>query len=567
MLKSPGRCLAVAAIAVVLTTAGSVSAAEPPQLTKPVQVTTGDVDPGRTYTTPSIAVDPSNPLTVVATLSEARTRKCGLMRSGDGGQSWERLDSSPALPTHPYCFTANFASSQALVAFGRSSTLYYALPGWDVQDDGNRFNVSLLLARSTDLGNTWQTTIVRNTRGKAGEAQENAGRPITSLVVDTKHGNEDIVYVTWTRSLPNVLAPNAEPVRPFIAVSTDGGRAFSEPIDLTAGVFNSETVRAEALKTTTTLATASPSPTTTAPPAGSRVALPNQAANFGGRDASLTIDKKGTLYVAWRAQTSNITPAVQNAIFLSTSTDRGKTFSVTQVGAYTPRARQPMLRWSPEGGRDGTLHLVYEGTSRPDVANDSDIFYRRSLDGGKTWTDHKVLNDDDPAKIFVQGIPNMAVAPDGRVDIAWWDLRNDPGINFGNDVFYASSSDNGATWSKNIRISDQLIDRRVGVFGNNFDVSGPPALASSNAFAVFGWDDTRNAKPGELGAGTQDLFTAAAQYKAVAGGTSRVVKVVLAAVAGLLFVGLILFLAALGSRRSRPSSDSEVAGQSRAGVR
>lgn len=154
MLKSPGRCLAMAAIAVVLTTAGSVSAAEAPQLTKPVQVTTGDVDPGRTYTTPTMAVDPSNPLTVVATLSEARTRKCGLMRSGDGGQSWERLDSSPALPSHPYCFTANFASSQALVAFGRNSTLYYALPGWDVQDDGNRFNVSLLLARSTDLGNT-----------------------------------------------------------------------------------------------------------------------------------------------------------------------------------------------------------------------------------------------------------------------------------------------------------------------------------------------------------------------------------------------------------------------------
>jgi len=567
MLKSPGRYLAIAAIAVALTTPGTVSAAEPPQLTKPVLVTTGDVDPGRTYTTPSMAVDPSNPLTMVATLSEARTRKCGLMRSGDGGQSWERLDSSPALPTHPYCFTANFASSQALVAFGRNSTLYYALPGWDVQDDGNRFNVSLLLARSTDLGNTWQTTIVHNTRGKAGEAQENAGRPITSLVVDTKNGADDIVYVTWTRSLPNAVAPNAEPARPFMAVSTDGGRVFSEPIDLTAGVFNSETVRAEGLKTTTTLATASPAPTTTAPPAGSRAAQPDQVANFGGRDASLAVDRKGTLYVAWRAQTSNITPAVQNAIFLSTSTDRGKTFKVTQIGPYTPRARQPMLRWSPEGGRDGTLHLVHEGTSRPDVANDIDIFYRRSVDGGKTWSDHKVLNDDDPAKIFPQGIPNMAIAPDGRVDIAWWDLRNDPGISFGNDVYYASSSDNGTTWSKNIRITDQLIDRRIGVFGNNFDVSGPPALASSNAFAVFGWDDTRNSKRGELGAGTQDLFTAAAQYKAVGAGTSRLVKVVLAAVVGLLFVGLILLLAALGSRRSQPSSDAEVAGRSRAGVR
>jgi len=104
-----------------------VSAAEPPTLTKPVQVTTGDVDPGRTYTTPSLAVDPSNPLNIVATLSEARTRKCGLMRSGNGGQTWERLDASPALPSHPYCFTANFAASQALVAFRPGSPFHGCL--------------------------------------------------------------------------------------------------------------------------------------------------------------------------------------------------------------------------------------------------------------------------------------------------------------------------------------------------------------------------------------------------------------------------------------------------------
>lgn len=41
------------------------------------------------------------------------------------------------------------------------------------------------------------------------------------------------------------------------------------------------------------------------------MAEPNQAVNFGGRDASLTIDRKGTVCVAWRAQTSNTTPAVR----------------------------------------------------------------------------------------------------------------------------------------------------------------------------------------------------------------------------------------------------------------
>ena len=89
---------------------------------------------------------------------------------------------------------------------------------------------------------------------------------------------------------------------------------------------------------------------------------------------------------------------------------------------------------------------------------------------------------------------------------------------------------------------------------------GPEAV-SSNAFALFGWDDTRNAKRGEIGAGTQDLFTAAAQYKAVSAGTSRALKIVLAAVAGLVLVGLVLFVAALGARRrSVPPGGPRVAG-------
>lgn len=548
------RVLAAAAAGAFLVVQAQAVAATPPQLTKPVQVTTGDVDPGRTYTTPALAIDPANPLHVVTTVAEARTRRCGLARSTDGGQTWKRLDSSPSLPSYPYCFTANFAASQAMVAFGRNSTLYYALPGWDVQDQGNRFNVSLLLARSTDLGNTWHTTLVRDTRGKQGEDQENAGRPVTSLVVDTKHGNDDIVYVTWTRTLPNKAAPNAEPVRPFLAVSTNGGRDFSQPVDLVAGVFDNAAIRAEAIRTTTTIAGS----TTTTAPAGSRADKIDQAANFGGRDASLALDDNGAVYVVWRAQTANLNPASLNALFLSTSTDRGKTFAVTQVTDWTVRARQPILRWSKDGGRRGTLHMVYEGSDHPTVTNDSDIFYRRSTDGGKSWTDRVVLNTDDPSKLFAQGIPNMTVAPNGRVDVVWWDLRNDPGINFGNDVYHVSSPDNGRTWSKNLRVTDQLVDRRVGVFGNNFDVSGPPALAATNAYVLVGWDDTRNAAPGELGAGTQDLFTAALQYTAVAGGTSRAVKLALAAVGGLVAVGLAMLLVAVGGRdrsqgRARPA--------------
>jgi len=561
------RGFALAAAVGTIAAAGVASAAEPLRVTQPVQLTKGDVDPGRTYTTPSVAVDPGNPQRVVATVSEARGRKCGLARSLDGGRTWNTPDASPSPASYPFCFTANFGVAQGQLAFGRDGRLYYALPGWDVQDAGNRNNVSLVVARSDDLGDSWESTIVRNTRGKQEREVENAARPITSLVVDTR-GASDVVYVTWTRTLTNAVAPNAEPVKPFVAVSRDGAKTFSEPIDLTAGVFNDARIRADALKTTTTTTPTGPTTTTTAPPADSRAAQPDQAGNFGGRDATLTVDDKGTVHVAWRAQSANITPATFNALFLSSSTDQGKTFTVTQITPWVPRARQPALRWSPEGTGSGTLHMVYEGTKRPgNVGDDLDIFYVRSTDAGKTWSEPRVLNDDDQAEVFANGLPNMSVAPNGRLDVVWWDLRNDPGLNYANDVYHTASSDNGQTWSKNLRVTDRIVDRRIGVFGRNFDVSAPPGLGASDDFIVVGWDDTRNATPGELGSGTQDLFTAAVQYAAVGGGTSRATKIVLAGFAGLVAVGLILLLVALARRRAaEPSLERKPSGKAPAAV-
>ena len=67
---------------------------------------------------------------------------------------------------------------------------------------------------------------------------------------------------------------------------------------------------------------------------------------------------------------------------------------------------------------------------------------------------------------------------------------HDPGIQ-ANDVYYAYSTDDGATWSKNIRITDQSVDRRFGLWGANFDQKSPPSVASANQFAAFAWDDTR----------------------------------------------------------------------------
>jgi hypothetical protein len=343
-------------------------------------------------------------------------------------------------------------------------------------------------------------------------------------------------------------SPNAVPEFPAIAVSRDGGRSFGDPILLHQGVWTSQRIQ-EALKTTTTVANA------TTPP----LADTERPTNFGGGNPHVVLDDKGTVYVVWPSRATNITGGIGPAIFLSKSMDKGKTFTTEQISPFrfgNPGFGNLRLAWSPEGGDNGTLHLISEGTHRPEVRNELDVHYRRSTDGGKTWTEPKIINDDDPAKVFFQFDPNISVAPNGRIDVAWWDNRDDPGTVV-NDVYYAYSTDNGQTWSKNIRITDQSVNRKVGVWGNNYNVDSQPGLLSNDEFVLFGWDDTRNTDPSittnlELGGGLQDIYVSAVQFEQVATGTSRTAKIILAGVVGLAVVGLVLLFVSLRQRGRGP---------------
>ena len=540
-----------AVFALAFVAQGSAMAAGPIRVTSPVQATRFDNVPARQYGTPDIAVDPENALNLVATLPELPTKRCGLMRSTDGGVRWTRLDASPSTPSYPFCLMqGNSNVTQGLLAFGRNHTLYYALDGWDTQDGDT--NGSVFVGRSTDMGTTWATTTVRDNRAKTDPKERD--RPISGLAVDSRSAKDDIVAVSWRYDPVGLDAPNGAPILPMVSISTDGAKTFSPSVNLAAGAFEQDVVRADALKTTTTTAPSSPTTTsaepttTTTVPPDSKAAKPNQAANFGGSNPTLAFDRKGNLYAAWVSQSANITPAPQFAHFLSKSTDKGRTWTVTQISPFSANNINGYnalhLVWSPAGGPDGSLNFVYEGSDRPKIANLTQVFHRRSTDGGRTWSDVKVLNDTDPAKLTYSGDPNISVAPNGRIDAAWWDTRNDPGIS-ANDVYYASSSDGGATWSKNIRVTDRLIDRRIGVYANNYDLAGPPGIASNDAYAIFGWDDTR---AGDSVVNTQDIYIGSVQYKAISTGASTTVKYVLAAVLGLLVVGLVLVVASLAYR-------------------
>ncbi len=547
------RRLAVVAIGLSFLAGGAANAADPPTLTKPVHVTKEDLNPSRTYSAPNLLAHPSNPNIVVGAFADLRTRRCGLIRTVDGGQTWSVPDASPSPASYPSCNSNPRGSFQGMLAFGRDDALYYGLDGWDTQDGGINGNVSMVVARSTDLGDSWQPVIARDARGKTGEQQESY-RPITGFAVDARTGSQDTVYVGSGRRQPGFSGANALPVQPVVAVSADGGKTFGEPVNLAESAFGDNGTRQRAFQSATTVPNA---PTTTTPPAGSRAATQDQAANFGGFGPGLTVDNKGTVYAIWPATYANLNPRPSNGIFLSRSDDKGKTWTSSSVTPFDWNLGSfASVAWSPEGGSQGTLHAVINGYERVGVAGYEDIYYYRSTDGGGTWSERKNVTDDDPSQMFGQFYPTIGVAPDNRVEIAFWDTRNDPGYR-SNDVYMVTSRDNGQTWGPNIRVTDSPIDRRIGVWSTNFDITSPPGLAQTKQYSMLAWDDTRNTDTSapdarSLGGGVQDIYVSAVQYSELGGGTSNAAKMALAGVVGLLLVGLILLGMSMINRRSNP---------------
>jgi hypothetical protein len=98
------------------------------------------------------------------------------------------------------------------------------------------------------------------------------------------------------------------------------------------------------------------------------------------------------------------------------------------------------------------VHAVYAYDSDGVGPDQSNVFYRRSTDGGSTWSGEVQLNDDDTDTD--QFFPAIGVDPLGRVVVSWYDRRLDPVDNLLFDRFAVVSLTGGLGWAPNVRVSD-----------------------------------------------------------------------------------------------------------------
>jgi len=92
----------------------------------------------------------------------------------------------------------------------------------------------------------------------------------------------------------------------------------------------------------------------------------------------------------------------------------------------------------------GAIYIAW-----PDSRNgDQDIFMSSSTDGGITWSANHRVNDDSGS--HSQWMVDIAVDHASVVHAAWEDNRNGAW-----NIFYSNSTDGGATWATNLRVSSQ----------------------------------------------------------------------------------------------------------------
>ena len=378
----------------------------------------------------------------------------------------------------------------------------------------------MFLARSTDSGRTFTTTFVYQPQ-EANPKTLNNRRAM--LALDPKDSSK--IYVSWLQTL------TGEKSRAMVAASSDGGKTFKPPIDLA------------------------------------------EAEPQGGFQPRPAVTPDGVVHAVYPGGGFiPPVPAGQPApdplvrpVFYHRSADGGATWTapvqIDQGGAAFFHNRKHILAADPSSG---ALYLVWYGhpQTRPAPDEDADIYLRVSRDGGKTWSDRVTVNDDASLPKIMHYDPGISIAPNGRVDIAWYDFRNSPipeqvppsfaaPFNYGGfqDVYFASSTDGGRTFSDNVRITDRIIDRNIGVWSNNVHSHYNVGITSTNGAVYFAWQDTRN---GNSVTNSEDIYFTSLRFRAgdvADSGSGDVPAWVVAGASGAIGMGIAMLIALAVSRR------------------
>ena len=155
-----------------------------------------------------------------------------------------------------------------------------------------------------------------------------------------------------------------------------------------------------------------------------------------------------------------------------------------------------------DGPNRGRLYLVYATNDPPGNGNRPDVWLRYSDDQGATWSAQAIVNDNADPQQSDQWFPEIYCEREtGKLYIHWYDDRNSPST-FGTDIYATYTSDGGASFAPNQRLTNQT-----------FTFPNPPCRPNTNCYrgdytsiaanpntAYSVWGDHRNGNAQNMGA-------------------------------------------------------------------
>jgi hypothetical protein len=138
--------------------------------------------------------------------------------------------------------------------------------------------------------------------------------------------------------------------------------------------------------------------------------------------------------------------------------------------------------------RSGRIYAAFQDAR----LSPSDVYVWSLSRGEQGWQGPVRVNDTPAHDGRSQYLPQIAVAPNGRLDVEYYDRRHDS-RNRMTEVALQSSFDGGRSFSAHVPLTDRAFDSGIG-FGSERglpDLGGRLGLASNTATALAAWTDTR----------------------------------------------------------------------------